>query len=225
MGVMGRYQKFVALVCLVGMLSVWSDRAAAGTLLNGSAGLLTLQNGQPDIYSSGIQITYDKGTGALVASGYSYTLNGAYENDGVDVSNDNFFLTALVDGSGNLSAANLEVDFLGGQQFFLSDAPVSFGFGKGEMDFVFKQKSFSHSSPVPAAGTLLNVQLHTSPDFTGFGSSILPSSTIANYDSYSDTAVAAPAPKTVFLGLALFGIVGAGGLIRKLYRAFALSAE
>jgi hypothetical protein len=220
---MGRQQLLIALSCVLGTVSLWNEPAVGGSLLH-------LKLGKPDISSDNIQITYDATTHIFTATGAAELLNGSSATH--NATTDKFYLDALIDNTGHLisNTANLQVTF-GGTTWFKSGSSgvtdlshanannVSFGYGTGLMEFAFFQNSFGQAAPVPAAGNQIDVELHASRSFTGFGSSFLPGSGISNFDTTSDTAVAAPAPKPALLGFMLFGMLAAGGLVQRRCRA------
>jgi hypothetical protein len=210
-----RCRQTLSAFVFVAALSLWTGGVSADSMLH-----LTL--GSPDITTSFVSVNYDSNTEVLTASGMIGSLDTS-----PGFASSNFYLNALVDHSGNLinNSANLKVDYMG-DDWFESGAldpmhlgtvgqnsnPVAFGFGTGTlglMEFEFSQNPFGQHLPVPAAGTLIGVELHAS--FSGFGNSFM-----INMGGTTDTApVVAPAPQVAASGAGLLGAIATFMLLRK----------
>lgn len=108
---------------------------------NANAELIGLQKLWPDIFSSGIVVTYDANTDAFAADGQASVLELANGGPSVSISNGQFTLDALIDGTGTASSGTLviagdvtipDVGAVSGNliEATLRSDVVSFGFGE-----------------------------------------------------------------------------------------------
>lgn len=77
--------------------------------LNANADLIGLQKIWPDIFSSGILVNYDAATDAFSADGQASVLELANGGPSVSISNGEFTLDAIVDGTGAASSGTLVI--------------------------------------------------------------------------------------------------------------------